>query len=381
MIVNFFTRKGSKQADYLYVRLTLDKVCAEVRLEYTFTKGNSKLGAYKDKVKGELLDLYNTELLAGRPSDPKTIKTLYLSKNKVFFLLEVFQAYINNKLKPRLEKKDLSWATYEKYPSLYNHLADFLDARGSGDINMQMVDAAFIDDFDSYLRQFNGHNTAVKNLSRLKAVTTYAFKVKKYILHDPFATVKLTAKKTSPTVLTETELLAIIQKKLVIPRLDQVRDLFLFQCFTGLAYADMKKLDKNWIENEEIIRISRQKNDEPTVAYMYQIAAKILNKYNYQLPVTSNQKMNAYLKEIADICGINKRLTTHAARHTYATTVNLNNGVSLETVQKLLGHATIKQTQHYAKLTTHKVVKDCKVNGDRVNQIYGKPRQTSFFDN
>lgn len=361
--------------------MTLDNVSAELRLDYTFTKGNSKLNAYKEKVKHELLELYNHALLHNTARDPKAIKNLYISQNRVYYLLEVFQTFINTKLKPRLEKGDLSWATFEKYPSLYNHLADFLDTRRMGDIDLQSVDAAFIDDFDSFLRQFNAHNTAMKNLSRLKAVTTYAFKIKKYMLHDPFATVKLTAKKTTPTVLTETELLAIVQKKMVIPRLDQVRDLFVFQCFTGLAYADMKRLDKNWIENEEIIRISRQKNDEPTVAYMYQIAAKILNKYNYQLPVTSNQKMNAYLKEIADICGINKKLTTHVARHTYATTVNLNNGVSLETVQKLLGHATIKQTQHYAKLTTEKVMKDCKVNGTKVNQIYGKPKQTSFFDN
>lgn len=381
MIVNFFTRKGSKQAEYLYVRLTLNNSCAEMRLDYVFTKTNSKLGTYKDKVKAQLVDYYNSALLLGHPADPQTIKTLYLSKNKVVFLLEVFETYIATKIKPRLDRKDITHTTYDKFNTVYNHLKDFLDTREMGDINLQLIDIGFIDDFESYLRQFNNHNSCVKNMMRFKAVMTYALNIKKYILTDPFATVKLTSKKTNPTVLTETELTAIVKKKLVVQRLDQVRDVFLFQCFTGLSYADMKRLDRKWIENEEVIRISRQKNDEPTVAYMYQIAVNILRKYDYKLPVNSNQKMNAYLKEIADICGITKNLTTHVARHTYATTVNLNNGVSLETVQQLLGHSTIKQTQHYAKLNTSSVINVCKNNNSKISEIYGTPTQLNFFDN
>ena len=141
----------------------------------------------------------------------------------------------------------------------------------------------------------------------------------------------------------------------------------------------MRNLRQEWIERE-IIKTNRQKNGEPTVTYMYQCAELILKKYNNALPVVSNQKMNAYLKEIADICNISKRLTTHVARHTYATTVNLKNGVSLQTVQKLLGHATIKQTQHYARLDDRDVKNHCKKASKRVNKLYNLGEQLSFFD-
>lgn len=381
MIVNFFTRKARGNTKALYVRLILNSKITELRLEYAYTsEKDSKLGYYKKTVETELLNLYNNQIMQHKPTDPHTIKTLYLFKNKVYYLLETYWDYLTNKLKPKLIKQDISAATYQQYDCVYNHLKDFLNTRGMDDINLQRVDAAFIDDFDNFLRQFNAHNTACKNLAKLKCITTYAYKVKRYIPTDPFAQVKLTRKKVQTTFLTETELITLIQKKFVVQRLEQVKDLFLFQCFTGLAYCDMQRLEESWVENDQLIRLNRKKSDEPVIAYMYQMAAFILNKYDKKLPVVSNQKMNAYLKEIADLCGINKSLTTHVARHTYATTVNLNNGVTLEVVQALLGHATIKQTQHYAKLNTRRVMDVCKDNSKTVSQIYGTPTQLRFFD-
>jgi site-specific recombinase XerD len=330
-------------------------------------------------VQTDIHELYNTRVVREQPADPQTIKQLYLGKVKVYYVLETFRDFIDRKIKPRVQKKDVGFATLEKFECVYEHLKDFINARGRKDVTWQMVDTVFIEEFDDFLRQFNGHNTAMKNLYKFKTVTTYALKVKRYLLEDPFATKSLTLKKVFPTSLTETELIQLIKKKMSVQRLDQVRDLFLFQCFTGLAYIDMKNLRTEWIE-QQIIKTSRQKSGEPTVAYMYNCAEMILKKYSNVLPIVSNQKMNAYLKEIADICDISKRLTTHVARHTYATTVNLKNGVSLQTVQKLLGHATIKQTEHYARMDDSDVKSNCIKASKKVNKLYNISEQLSFFD-
>ncbi len=379
MIVSFFSRPGRRGVRHLYCRLTLNNQSAEMKLDYVVTDGDNKIGLFKKDVEAELYDLYNTRLARQQPSDPVTIKQLYLGKTRNYQVLETFRDYIDRRIKPRVAKKDIGMASQEKFECVYEHLKDFINARGRKDVTWNMVDSTFIEEFDEFLRQFNNHNTTMKNLYKFKTVTTYAWKVKRYIQEDPFAVKTLTLKKVFPTSLTETELIQLVKKSMSIDRLSQVKDLFLFQCFTGLAYADMRNLRQEWIE-EEIIKTNRQKNGEPTVTYMYQCAELILKKYNNVLPIVSNQKMNAYLKEIADICNISKRLTTHVARHTYATTVNLKNGVSLQTVQKLLGHATIKQTEHYARLDDRDVKNHCKKASKRVNKLYNLGEQLSFFD-
>ena len=145
-----------------------------------------------------------------------------------------------------------------------------------------------------------------------------------------------------------------------------VRDIFLFCCFTGLAYADVKKLTENDIvlgmDGEKWIKINRTKTKTRSSIPILPSAALILEKYANQgdtvLPVLSNQKMNAYLKEIADLCGIKKNLTFHLARHTFATTVTLSNGVPIESVSKMLGHTSVRTTQHYAKVLDKKLSED-----------------------
>lgn len=150
-----------------------------------------------------------------------------------------------------------------------------------------------------------------------------------------------------------------------------MRDIFLFSCYTGLAYADVKKLKRSEIvigvDGKEWISTSRQKTDTASNIPLLPQAIRLMNKYkdhpqcadeDLLLPVLSNQKMNTYLKEIADACGIKKELTFHIARHTFATTVTLANGVSIESVSKMLGHTNIKTTQHYAKILDMKVGQD-----------------------
>jgi site-specific recombinase XerD len=180
----------------------------------------------------------------------------------------------------------------------------------------------------------------------------------------------------------EEEMKVLASKKFVTERLNQVKDIFLFSCFTGLAYIDVKKLTKNnitiGIDGEKWIYTNRQKTDTRSNIPLLPIAEEIIAKYKEHpqclnegklLPVLSNQKMNAYLKEMADVCGITKELTFHIARHTFATTVTLTNGVPIESVSKMLGHKNLRTTQHYAKILDSKVSVDMKLLKDKFDII------------
>lgn len=171
--------------------------------------------------------------------------------------------------------------------------------------------------------------------------------------------------------MTKSELESIVDLDIRMPRLDIVRDMFVFCCFTGLAYIDVKKLTPNnivpHIDGSQWIQSARQKTRSKLGIPLLPTAMEILEKYQSHpkvqngecvIPVLSNQKSNAYLKEIADRCGISKNLTTHLARHTFATTVTLSNGMPIETVGKLLGHKNLRTTQHYAKIVNKKVSED-----------------------
>ena len=175
------------------------------------------------------------------------------------------------------------------------------------------------------------------------------------------------------TALTEHELGILQNKSFSIERLKLVKDIFIFSCYTGLAYVDVQKLKRSEInigvDGEKWIFTKRQKTDSSSRIPLLPAALEILENYQEHpqckfqdkvLPVLSNQKMNSYLKEIADVCGIQKNLTYHIARHTFATTVTLSNGVPIETVSKMLGHRNLKTTQHYAKILDKKISEDMK---------------------
>jgi integrase len=177
----------------------------------------------------------------------------------------------------------------------------------------------------------------------------------------------------------------MLNKKLHTERLELVRDIFVFCCFTGFAYIDVKNLTQEnlvmGIDGGKWINTERNKTKVRTNIPLLDIPLKIIAKYNNNprtinsgklLPVLSNQKSNAYLKEIADLCGINKNLTTHLARHTFATTVTLNNDVDIASVSKMLGHTSIKTTQIYAKVLDKKVSNDMNTLRNKLNKIAAK---------
>jgi len=192
----------------------------------------------------------------------------------------------------------------------------------------------------------------------------------------------MTKREVERTALTEHELTIMANKQFSVERLAIVRDIFLFSCFTGLAYADVKKLKRTEIiigvDGKKWITSRRQKTDITAKIPLLPVALNMMERYNnhvqcklddHVLPVMSNQKMNAYLKEIADVCGITKTLTYHIARHTFATTVTLSNGVPLETVSKMLGHRNLKTTQHYARILDKKISDDMKGIHDKYSTI------------
>ena len=188
---------------------------------------------------------------------------------------------------------------------------------------------------------------------------------------DPFYNYKVQFETVEREFLNEEEIQKLIDKELHLDRLKLVRDMFIFSCFTGLAYSDVKKLSNSditiGIDGEKWIRTKRTKTKTLSSIPILPVAEEILDRYknhpevknsDFILPVLSNQKSNAFLKEIALMCDIKKPLTTHVARHTFATTITLTNGVPIESVSKMLGHKDLRTTQHYAKIVDRKISED-----------------------
>jgi site-specific recombinase XerD len=286
-------------------------------------------------------------------------------------LLEVFQQH--NDRMAALENVEYAPATVTRYDTTLSHARLFIEWKyGQPDIEIRQLDFDFVSNFEFWLKSERkcNHNSAIKYIGNLRKIVTYCVK-SGWLSKDPFFGFKMSKKEVVREYLSEDELVTMTNKQFAVDRLGQVRDIFLFSCYTGLAFVDVFQLTPSCIakgiDGKQWIFTARQKTDTPTRIPLLPPAQAILDKYkdhpkcvcgNKVLPVLSNQKMNAYLKEIADICGITKTLTFHIARHTFATTVTLNNDVPIESVSKMLGHKSIKITQHYAKIIDKKVSAD-----------------------
>ena len=226
--------------------------------------------------------------------------------------------------------------------------------------------------FEVFLRtkKLCNYNTTIKYLQNFKRIVMIGFK-NGWLKINPFADFKLTLREVDRPYLTEKELQNIMDLEIMIPRLELVRDLFVFSCFSGLAYADLFKLKASEIECDPKgvlwIRTRRQKTKVKAQIPLLNVPTFIIEKYTdlsilkaeeKVLPVISNQKLNAYLKEIQTLTGLEKSLTFHVAMHTFATTVTMMNGVPIESVSRMLGHKDIKSTQHYARIVDTKIGND-----------------------
>ncbi len=313
------------------------------------------------------------------PVNLETLKNMLLgTKERQRLLVPIFEEH-NNKIKELLGS-EYAPGTYERYQTSLKHTKDFLNWKYNiSDIDITKIDHAFITDYEFYLRSVRkcANNTAVKYIKNFNKIIKLCL-ANDWLDKNPFANYKSKVKEVERVYLSEVEIQNIINKDFKTERLSLVRDIFLFSCFTGLAYIDVKNLTKSHIsigiDGDKWIFTHRQKTESASKIPVLPVTQMIIDKYadhpqaineEKLLPILSNQKMNAYLKEIAAVCEIEKELTFHIARHTFATTVTLTNGVPIESVSKMLGHKNLRTTQHYAKVLDKKVSEDMKILRDK----------------
>ncbi len=330
------------------------------------------INSYLERLKQKAFKLQEELIREGVPVTIENFKNKRLGKtDHSHFLLEIFRQH--NDQVTQLVGKDFAKGTLQRYKTSLEHTRSFIQWKyHADDIEIRKLNYGFISAYEFWLKTVRNcnHNSTMKYLANFKKIVLLCLK-NGWLQKDPFFGFKMTKQEVVREFLTDEELGRIQAKNFGSARINQVRDIFLFSCFTGLAYADVKKLKRSEIstgvDGGKWVLTSRQKTETSSRIPLLPPALEILDRYQDHphceatdrlLPVLSNQKMNGYLKEIADLCGIHKQLTYHIARHTFATTVTLSNGVPIESVSKMLGHKNLKTTQHYAKILDKKVSED-----------------------
>lgn len=368
------------------LRLTLNKQIAEIRIKRSIlvnrwspAKGCAlgkdrvakELNSYLDAIRLKMHQIHRELVLdMSAPVTANAIINRYCG-NDVKMLLEVFEDH-NDKCRALIGKEYVE-GTVRKFDTTLLYLKQFLKQwYRKDDIPLPEINQEFVRDFEFFLKTEKScqNNSALKHIKNFRKVIRIAIG-NDWIKRDPFFGLRFKAEEVNVDFLSNDELKRIRQKKITIPRLERIRDIFVFCCFTGLAFVDVSQLTAEDLikdaQGNMWIRKMRQKTKEMCNIPLLSVAKEILEKYKdfastnakgLLLPVSSNQKTNAYLKEIADICGIKKKLTTHVARHTAATVVFLANRVSMENVAKILGHANLNMTRHYAKVLDQSILND-----------------------
>lgn len=240
-----------------------------------------------------------------------------------------------------------------KYRKSRERLASYIRTLGKDDIRLKDITPAFCTGYHNYCLSSLKSSTVAKELKMFKRVLQFAVD-ERYIDVNPF-NIKIKVDKLEYHPLTPQEIDALWNHKISNERIEKVRDLFVFQCYTGLSYCDMASLTKDDIKDGVIYK-NRRKTDVKSIIPLLPISKSILEKYDYQLPVISNQKYNQYLKALGDLCECRMTLHSHLARHTYATML-LNKGVDMVTVSKTMGHSNSKITEAiYAEMRKETVV-------------------------
>ncbi|GGG49553.1 site-specific integrase [Bizionia arctica] len=373
----------------LYARITVNGKRAEISLkrkiiiEFWSSAKNKVKGTNQEaRIINEFLDQVSSELhksknelkSEGKIISALTIKARYLKEDEQNYSLNDITKYHNEDMVGKLK-----WGTQKNYFTTQGYITGFLLTKFKvNDMYLKQLDYNFILKFETYLRNYiptdhqkpMGNNTVMKHIERFRKMITLAYKLE-WIDRDPFINFQSKFEKVERGFLTEAELLDIEEKNYTIERLQLVKGLFVFACYTGLSYIDVVNLTANdinyGIDGELWLIMKREKTNNALRIPILPKALDLINKYKETpksiangtiFPKMSNQKLNSYLKEIADLCKIRKNLTFHLARHTFATTVTLSNGVPIETVSKLLGHSRISTTQIYAKVIERKVSED-----------------------
>ncbi|MET2984844.1 site-specific integrase [Aureibaculum conchae] len=389
--VIFFTRKSRSNPKELsiYARITVDGIRAEISLKRCIevcnwdnsksrargTASNSRnLNKYLDQVYGQLLDCHRQLLEEFKIISAKSIKARYLGEDDQLKTLNELIKYHNTNMVSVLKS-----GTMKNYYTTERYLNKFLVQKlKSDDIYLKQLNYRFIIDFEQFLRNYNPtakrktltNNGVMKHLERFKKMINLAIKLE-WLVKNPFSRFQMKFDKYDRQYLSQRELELIENTYFKSERLERIKDIFIFSCYTGLSYIDVKQLSVHQIvkgiDTNYWIYTKREKTNETVKIPILPKALVIVEKYKViskevgselLLPLYSNQKTNSYLKEIAKACGIRKNISFHIARHTFATTLLLSNGVPIETVSKLLGHTKLSTTQIYARVLEHKISED-----------------------
>ena len=369
------------------MRITVNKRVAEVMIKRSIpidlwnqkkecSKGKDRVAAelnhYINTVRAKVLQIHRELEIDNKPITADIIKDCFYGRDKVQrSLLEVYAEH-NEKCRA-LIGKEYTESTVTKFDTSINRLKEYIrSCYHRDDIMLAELDGQFIRDFDFWLKtkKHCQNNSALKHLKNLKKIVRIAL-ANDWIKKDPFYGIHFKQEEVNVEFLSREELDILMNKKFTIKRLEQVSDILVYCSLTALAFLDVQQLSREHLIKDNNgalwIRKARQKTNQMCNIPVLSIPQRILRKYEDNaecikkgvlLPVISNQRMNAYLKEIADLCGITKRLTTHVARHTAATVVFLANDVSMENVSKILGHSNIRMTQHYAKVLDSSIMRE-----------------------
>ena len=390
-------KKNGECPIFLKININGDKVRFSVKRHVLPELWNSKRSRMRGRTKeaevfNRYLDaillrgnkLYNELLMNHSEVTASMLKDAILGTNdsKPKTIIDVWEAHCDRLTS--LIGKETSYTNAQKHRTCMNHFKVFLKKKYRvSDVSIKRVDHNMIKSFEHFLKTERGcgYNTAIKFLQNLKKIIMDCIR-NGWLQKNPFGNISLTTKEVARPYLSEEELNRLMNLEIKMDRLDRVRDIFLFACFTGLSYIDVKQLTRSEVEitKEGVwIKTKRKKTGGTINVPILEVPWKIIQKHSPYfedlhpsdpvLPVLSNQKMNAYLKEIADLAGITKELSYHIARHTFATTVTMLNGVPIESVSRMLGHKNIKSTQHYARIIDQKVSSDMK---DLASKIDGK---------
>ncbi len=326
-----------------------------------------------DSIRSKLHQSFQAIWTASKPLSIETIINNYVRLNgySALTLEELCRQYLEKK-----EKEihvHIASRTYSQLKSRYVNLHRFLIATKRQEIYPEDFSFRIAEEYEQYLRKEckHGHNHAHKLVQFVLQVLNYAIE-ENIINHNPCLKFKIRFK-SKPIIYLDFKEIAILEnKEIAIERLAKIKDLFLFQCYTGMSYVELNNFERSQIgkalvegeyENIDWITVYRQKTNGICYIPILPKAQKIIDKYDYKLPVLSNTNYNAYLKELADICGITKKLTTHVGRKTCGIFL-LNSGISMEAVSKILGHKSVKMTErHYASVLPTLIAKEVTING------------------
>lgn len=383
--LNLAKKKGNSAP--IYARITVNGKRSEISLKRDISvthwdakskrakprvPGAKMLNAYLDDIYANLLDCHKHLTAEFKLITAHNIKARFLGEDEQHKTLMELVGYHNKNM-----ESVLKFGTLKNYYTTEKYLKKFLKEKiKTNDIYLKQLSYSFIIDFEQFLRtlpsiskkQPLNNNGIMKHLERFKKLLNLAIDLE-WIEKNPFARYKLKFQKYERAFLSKPELQLLETSILKQENHIKTRDIFVFACYTGLSYIDVKSLTKEnmvkGIDGDHWIFTRREKTEKPVKVPLLSKALDIIKKYEERLtdsllPVYSNQKVNIYLKEIVLELEIPKKLTFHSARHTFATTVTLSNGVPIETVSKLLGHTKLSTTQVYARVMEQKVSTDIK---------------------